>query len=62
MQRKYNLNQQEIFQQNLKKEFGKGDNKLAKIAELKRVEQERYTIKEFVSKFRKIVDMKEDHL
>jgi len=38
----------EDFFVELKKEFGKGDSKLAKMAELKRVEQRSKIIEEFV--------------
>jgi len=36
------------FLAELKREFGRGDNKLAKVAEFKRVKQRSKTIKEFV--------------
>ena len=39
----------------LRKEFGEGDEEAIKVAELKRVEQGRRTIKEFVQKFRRAV-------
>ena len=37
----------------LKKEFGGGNKKLVKVAELKRVEQGGRTIKEFIQEFRR---------
>jgi len=39
----------------LRKEFGEGDEEAVKVAELKRVEQERRTIEKFVQKFRRAV-------
>jgi len=36
------------FLSNLKKEFGKRDNEIMKVAELERIEQESKTIEEFV--------------
>jgi len=42
------------FLSDLKKEFGNGDNKTAKIAELKKIEQ-RNKIIEFVQEFRRVV-------
>ena len=42
------------FLSDLKKEFGNGDNKTAKIAELKKIEQ-RNKIIEFVQEFRRAV-------
>ena len=36
------------FLSNLKKEFGKRDNEIIKVAELERIEQESKTIEEFV--------------
>ena len=39
----------------LKKEFGKGDEKLVKVAKLKKVEQGRRKIKEFIQEFRRVV-------
>ena len=38
----------------LRKEFGEGNKKSVRVAELKRVEQEGRTIEEFVQEFRKI--------
>ena len=43
------------FLSDLKKEFGKGNNEIMKVAELKKVEQESKTIKEFIQEFRKVV-------
>ncbi len=40
------------FLVNLKKEFGRGDNKTMKVAELKKVDQRSRTIEEFVQKFK----------
>jgi len=37
----------------LKKEFGEGDEKSVKVAELKKVEQEKRIMKEFVQEFRR---------
>ena len=37
----------------LKKEFGGGDKKSVKVAELKRLEQERKTMEEFVQEFQR---------
>jgi len=42
------------FLVDLKKKFGKGDNKKMKVAELKKVEQESRTMEKFVQKFRRI--------
>ena len=42
------------FLLDLKKEFGEGNNKIIKITELKKVEQESRTIKEIVKKFRRV--------
>ena len=39
----------------IRKEFGGGDKKLVKIAELKKVEQESKKIEEFVQEFRRAV-------
>ena len=39
----------------LKKEFGRGDKEIVKVAKLKRVKQERRIIEEFVQKFRRAV-------
>jgi len=41
------------FLADIKKEFGGGDKKMAKVAELKRLEQGRRIIEEFVQEFRK---------
>ena len=41
------------FLADMKKEFSKGDKKMVKIAELKRLEQRGKTIKEFVQEFRR---------
>jgi len=38
----------------LKKEFSKGDEKLVKVAKLKRIEQEERMMKEFVQEFRRV--------
>jgi len=43
----------EKFLLKLKKKFSGGDEKLVKVAELKKVEQEGRTIEEFVQKFRR---------
>ena len=37
----------------LKKEFGRGDEESVKVVELKRIEQEERTIKEFMQEFRR---------
>ena len=47
------LESAEVFLANLKKEFEGGDKETVKIAELKRLEQEGRTMKEFVQKFRR---------
>ena len=39
------------FLADIKKEFGEGDEKLVKVIELKRLEQERKTMREFVQEF-----------
>lgn len=39
----------------LKREFGKDNDKLAKVAKLKKVKQETRTIKEFIQEFRRVV-------
>jgi len=39
----------------LKREFGKDNDKLAKVAKLKKVKQETRTIKEFMQEFRRVV-------
>ena len=43
------------FLADIKKEFGKGNNKTMKVVELKKVEQRNRTIEEFVQEFRKTV-------
>ena len=43
------------FLADIRKEFGGGDKKLVKVAELKRLEQKGRTIEEFVQEFRKAV-------
>ena len=43
----------EEFLVNIRKEFGEGDEKIVKIVELKKLEQKRKTMKEFVQKFRR---------
>jgi len=43
------------FLADLKKEFGRGNKKVVKVAELRRLEQEEKTIKEFVQEFRRAV-------
>ena len=45
----------EDFSAELKKEFEEGDNELAKVAELKKIEQEGKTMVKFVQEFRKAV-------
>ena len=42
------------FSVDLKKEFGGGDNKTIKVAELKKIKQKNRKIEGFVQKFRKI--------
>jgi len=42
------------FLLDLKKEFGRGDNKIMKVVELKKVEQGSRIIEEFVQEFRRI--------
>jgi len=42
------------FLADLKKEFGKGDEKTVKVVELKRLEQEGRIIEKFVQKFRRV--------
>ena len=44
----------EEFLADLKKEFGGGDNKTMKIAELKKVKQEDRTIEEFMQEFKRV--------
>jgi len=39
----------------LKREFGKDNDKLAKVAKLNKVKQETRTIKEFIQEFRRVV-------
>ena len=41
------------FLVNIRKKFGRGDEELVKVAELKKLEQEEKIIKEFVQEFRK---------
>jgi len=41
------------FLADIKKEFGRGDEEIVKMVELKRLEQGRRTIEEFVQKFRR---------
>jgi len=43
------------FLADIKREFGRGDEEIVKVVELKRIEQERKTIKEFVQKFQRVV-------
>ena len=45
----------EKFLADLKEEFGRGDNEIMKVGELKKVEQGSRTIEEFVQKFRRAV-------
>jgi len=42
------------FLAELKKEFGRGDNELAKVVELKKIEQRARIIEDFMQKFRRI--------
>ena len=42
------------FLADLKKEFGKGDERTVKVVELKRLEQEGRIIEKFVQKFRRV--------
>jgi len=42
------------FLMNLKKKSGRGDNKIMKIAELKKVKQRNRTIEEFVQEFKQV--------
>ena len=39
----------------IKREFGRGNKETIKVVELKRIEQEGKTIKEFVQKFQRVV-------
>ena len=41
------------FLADIKKEFGRGDNKMMKVAELKKIEQKSKMIEEFVQEFRR---------
>jgi len=41
------------FFANIRKEFGRGDKEVVKVAELKKLEQEGKTIEEFVQEFRR---------
>ena len=43
-----------VFLAAIKKEFGEGEEKLIKVAELKRLEQERRTMEEFIQEFRRV--------
>jgi len=43
------------FLADIKREFGRGDKETVKVVELKRIEQEGKTIKEFVQKFQRVV-------
>ena len=43
------------FLVDIRKEFGEGDEELVKVVELKRLEQGKKTIEEFVQEFRKAV-------
>ena len=43
------------FLADIKKEFGRGDKELVKVAELKKLKQERKIMKEFVQEFRRAV-------
>jgi len=45
----------EKFLANLKEKFEEGDDKIMKVAELKKVEQKSRIIKEFVQEFRRVV-------
>ena len=42
------------FLADIKKEFDRGDDKTVKVAELKRSEQRKKTIKEFIQEFRRV--------
>ena len=42
------------FLADLKKEFREGDNKMMKVAELKRIEQRNRTMEEFIQEFRRV--------
>lgn len=42
------------FLAELKKEFGRGDNELAKVVELKKIEQRARIIEDFMQKFRRV--------
>jgi len=42
------------FLADIKKEFDRGDEKTVKVAELKRLEQRRKTIKKFMQEFRRV--------
>jgi len=44
----------EEFLKDLKKEFGEGNNKTMKIAELKKLKQEDRTIEKFIQEFKRI--------
>ena len=43
------------FLSDLKKEFSRGDDKIIKVVELKKVKQKSKTIKEFVQEFKRVV-------
>ena len=43
------------FLADIKKEFGKENEEMVKVAELKKLEQERKTMKEFMQEFRRVV-------
>ena len=42
------------FLTDIKKEFGRGDEKIVKVAELKKLEQEGKIMEEFVQEFRRV--------
>jgi len=44
----------EEFLADIKKELGRGNKEVVKVAELKRIEQENKTIEKFVQEFRKV--------
>ncbi len=43
------------FLENIKREFGGGDEETVKVAELKRLEQKKRIMEEFVQEFRRVV-------
>jgi len=45
----------EIFLADLKKEFGKGNEEIMKVAEFQKIEQRSRTMEDFVQKFRRVV-------